>query len=292
MITGIHHISMKCGTEDELSKAKAFYLGTLGFTVEREWPDGIMINAGNCMLEIFSNDPGIRTKGAIRHIAFSTDDVDSIIRRVKEAGYEVFIEPNDIVIRSEPEYPARMAFCFGPLGEEIEFFQEKDILDRESHAVAGIMGTGNMITVVDSNNLQDAAVIHSVSWQASHRDFCSTEFIEIHTPEHQQAYLLEKINQGSRIFMLTKDKPVGIVSVTGSLIEDLYVLPDYQNQGYGTQLLHYAIEQCAGAPVLWILENNKDAERLYRREGFTETGNRQAVTDGLDEIEFILKERI
>ena len=37
----------------------------------------------------------------------------------------MFIEPNDIVIRSDPEYPARMAFCFGPLGEEIEFFQER-----------------------------------------------------------------------------------------------------------------------------------------------------------------------
>lgn len=37
---------------------------------------------------------------------------------------KVFIEPNDIVIESEPEFPARMAFCFGPLGEEIEFFRE------------------------------------------------------------------------------------------------------------------------------------------------------------------------
>ncbi len=45
--------------------------------------------------------------------------------RIKNAGDEVFIEPNDIVIKSEPEYHARMAFCYGPLGEEIEFFQER-----------------------------------------------------------------------------------------------------------------------------------------------------------------------
>ena len=30
----------------------------------------------------------------------------------------------DIVIPSSPELHARMAFCYGPLGEEIEFFQE------------------------------------------------------------------------------------------------------------------------------------------------------------------------
>ncbi len=84
-----------------------------------------MIDFGNGMLEIFRNGVGIKTKGALRHIAFATDDVDEVVRKVKEAGYEVFIEPKNIVISSEPEYPARIAFCFGPLGEEIEFFQER-----------------------------------------------------------------------------------------------------------------------------------------------------------------------
>ena len=125
MITGIHHISMKCGTAEEFGQAQDFYLNLLGFTIRREWPEGIMIDSGDGLLEIFRNGPGIRSKGAIRHIAFATDDVDGIADRVRKAGYEVFIEPNDIVIRSEPAFPARMAFCFGPLGEEIEFFQER-----------------------------------------------------------------------------------------------------------------------------------------------------------------------
>ena len=126
MITGVHHISLKCGTKEEMAKAKAFYLDLLGFSLIREWPDGIMISAGNCMLEIFGNGAGTRTKGALRHIAFATDDVDGITEKVKAAGYEVFIEPNDIVIRSDPPLPVRMAFCFGPLGEEIEFFKERE----------------------------------------------------------------------------------------------------------------------------------------------------------------------
>ena len=63
MINGIHHISMKCKTPEEIS-------------------------------------------------------------RVKAAGYDVFIEPNDLVMDSSPKYPVRMAFCHGPLGEEIEFFCE------------------------------------------------------------------------------------------------------------------------------------------------------------------------
>lgn len=124
MITGVHHISLKCGTKEELDKAKDFYLNLLGFSVARQWPEGVMIDAGNVKLEIFSNGPGIRSKGALRHIAFTSDNVDGIVERVKAAGYEVFIEPNDITIRSEPPFHARMAFCYGPLGEEIEFFKE------------------------------------------------------------------------------------------------------------------------------------------------------------------------
>ena len=125
MITGIHHVSLKCGTTKEFKKAKDFYLNVLGFAVVREWPEGIMIDSGSGLLEIFSNGPGVKSKGAVRHIAFGTDDVDGVIEKVKAAGYEVFIEPNDIVIRSDPPFPARMAFCWGPLGEELEFFQEK-----------------------------------------------------------------------------------------------------------------------------------------------------------------------
>ena len=145
------------------------------------------------------------------------------------------------------------------------------------------------IIPVDEVNLPEAGRIHSVSWQESHRAFCAPEFTALHTPERQQAYLKEKLDRGSRIFMLADDEPVGIVSVTGSLIEDLYVLPEYQRRGYGTALLHYAIRQCESIPVLWILENNPGAARLYRREGFRETGRRNRITDGLDEIEFSLE---
>ncbi len=44
MITGVHHISMKCGTKEELERVRDFYLKILGFSIKREWPEGIMID--------------------------------------------------------------------------------------------------------------------------------------------------------------------------------------------------------------------------------------------------------
>ena len=148
-----------------------------------------------------------------------------------------------------------------------------------------------MIVEVNDTNIRQAAYIHSVSWKDSHRSFCKPDFVEAHTPERQEKYLHGKTENGSKIFMiygraLAESAPVGIVSVTGNLIEDLYILPDFQRQGYGTELLHHAISECDGVPTLWILENNHNAEKLYRKNGFKETGRRKIVDKGLDEIEF------
>ena len=124
MIRGIHHISMKCGTEEELRRVKDFYIDILGLKICRTWSDGLMIDTGNGYIEIFTNAEGEHRLGSIRHLALITDDVDDIVRKVKSAGYEVFVEPNDKVIDSDPEYKISMAFCYGPLGEQIEFYSE------------------------------------------------------------------------------------------------------------------------------------------------------------------------
>ena len=125
MITGIHHVSMKCDSMEEFEKTKSFYCDLLGLPLKREWDEGIMIDTGEGLIEIFHNGAGIRAIGAVRHFALASDNVDEDVSKIRSAGYEVFIEPKDIIIQSDPPFPARIAFCRGPLNEEIELFQEK-----------------------------------------------------------------------------------------------------------------------------------------------------------------------
>ncbi|MBR6220855.1 MAG: GNAT family N-acetyltransferase [Clostridia bacterium] len=139
-------------------------------------------------------------------------------------------------------------------------------------------------------DIADAGRVHAEAWQESHRSFCAEAFVALHTAQRQAQYLSDKLAHGAQLYLLKVDsRAVGVVSVTGSLIEDLYILPDCQNRGLGTALLRYAVRRCEGKPTLWILENNAGAERLYRREGFVPTGRRNNITDGLDEVEFELQ---
>lgn len=125
LVKGIHHVSMKTSSAEEYAGVVSFYRDVLGLEVARVWEKGIMFDTGSGLLEIFNNGEKRLELGVIRHLAFAVDDVDACVKAVTEAGYEVFMGPKDIVIPSNPEFPARMAFCFGPLGEQIEFFQEK-----------------------------------------------------------------------------------------------------------------------------------------------------------------------
>ena len=97
--------------------------------------------------------------------------------------------------------------------------------------------------------------------------------------------LRRQLRQGKRIFLLIDCGPVGLVSVYGSLIENLYVLPTLQNRGYGTQLLRFAIGQCRETPTLWLLSNNTGAYRLYSRHGFVKTGQVHRLNESLQEFE-------
>ena len=144
---------------------------------------------------------------------------------------------------------------------------------------------------VTEQNIVDAGRIHSESWKESHRSFCSAEFVEKHTPIAQAEYLRREMDAGKSVYMLIDDYPVGIVSVHGSLIENLYVLPFEQCKGYGTQLLEFAIRKCQGTPKLWILNINEGAYRLYTKHGFKETGNRKQLNKNLYEMELAYAEK-
>lgn len=143
-----------------------------------------------------------------------------------------------------------------------------------------------MIVKVTEENLYAAGFVHSVSWQESHRKLCTPDFLAKHTPERQSYELAKALRQGEKAYLLLSQKrPVGIISICENLIENLYILPDEQNKGYGSKLLSFALKQCTGTATLWILNTNKGACRLYSSFGFRKTGNCHQLSEHIFEFE-------
>ena len=128
-INAVHHIALKARGKEAYEKTIRFYHELLGMPIVRTWGSEeqpcAMVAAGDSMLEIFSDAPDELNAGALRHLAFAVENTDACVEAVRAAGYEITMEPTDISIPSEPPLPARIAFCIGPVGEEVEFFQEK-----------------------------------------------------------------------------------------------------------------------------------------------------------------------
>ena len=131
-ITGFHHVALKCNGLGEYEKTVAFYHEVLKLPIVRTWGEGdesaAMLDTGAGLFEIFANANDCLSAGALRHLALDVEDVDICVAAVREAGYEITMEPKDICIPSNPPYPARIAFCIGPVGEELEFFHVKESL--------------------------------------------------------------------------------------------------------------------------------------------------------------------
>ena len=128
LINGIHHVCIKCRM-DQVKKVKEFYTEVLGLPAVRSWGEpelaGFVFDSGAGLIEVFTNAQEDLPQGSIRHFAFATSDVDQCVKAVREAGYAITIEPKDVTLATTPPAPIRVAFCIGPVGEEIEFYQEK-----------------------------------------------------------------------------------------------------------------------------------------------------------------------
>lgn len=128
---GFHHLALRVR---DIEKSRRFYKDILGFKelirFPHPWDKSVKqivmldVGDGNC-LEVFSDAPGDTIPdGAFFHVAFRTDDVDSLFERVKAEGTPVIIEPKDVLLEGEVPTVMRVAFFQGPDGEQLEFCQE------------------------------------------------------------------------------------------------------------------------------------------------------------------------
>jgi GNAT superfamily N-acetyltransferase len=80
---------------------------------------------------------------------------------------------------------------------------------------------------------------------------------------------------------LAGGEPVGLVSVGLGVLRRLFVVPERQGTGVGSELHDLALARLvslgASEARLWTLEGNASGRRFYERRGWTESGVTRVV---------------
>ena len=117
MITQLAHL---CIHSNDLEETARFYIEGLGLEKGFEFiKDGELFGyyiqlGNNTYIEVFKGDPG--DVGNINHLAIETDDLDAVIARVKEHGYEI----GKKVLGADDSW---QAWTTDPNGVRIEFHE-------------------------------------------------------------------------------------------------------------------------------------------------------------------------
>lgn len=126
---GLHHVALQ--TRD-LEASLRLYRDVLGMEVVIEAGSERKIvlldmGDGSC-IELFAPTADSPADGSpaanapITHIALTTTDARAAVERVRQAGYEITIEPREGGLG---DLKATIAFFRGPNGEVIEFWQPR-----------------------------------------------------------------------------------------------------------------------------------------------------------------------
>lgn len=81
-------------------------------------------------------------------------------------------------------------------------------------------------------------------------------------------------NELEDMWVYEDDFVKGIMHLSGKQIVELYVDSFFENQGIGSVLIKYAIEQF-DCNFLWVLEKNTKAIRFYQKHGFMITAEKR-----------------
>jgi glyoxylase I family protein len=126
---GSHHIAVQAR---DWEASLRLYRDVLGMPIVEQFgtqrPVALLDMGDSSFMEIFGPTPGIdyeqatTTPPKLPHFALATTDTRAATEVVRQAGYEVTVEPTDVQLT--PTLRVTYSFFKGPSGELVEFFQK------------------------------------------------------------------------------------------------------------------------------------------------------------------------
>jgi len=111
----------------------------------------------------------------------------------------------------------------------------------------------------------------------------------LHTEEEHRQFITEMVPVDHEMWVAEEDgRVVGLAAVGDRKLGHLYVHPDYQNRGIGSQLLDQVKALLPDGFTLWTFPNNEGACRFYERHGLhvSARGDGSGNEEGLPDVQY------
>ena len=117
---------------------------------------------------------------------------------------------------------------------------------------------------------------------------------DLHTPEDDRRFLREIVLPNEEVWVVGREGPLVGFAALGSredvdFLQHIYVAPEHQSRGLGTELINRAKERRPAGFRLWVFQKNEGARRFYVRHGLhlveltDGSGNEEKEPDALYE---------
>ena len=117
---------------------------------------------------------------------------------------------------------------------------------------------------------------------------------DLHTPEEDRRFLRTIVLPNEEVWVAEVDeRPVGFVALGSRegvvYLQHIYVAPERQSRGLGSELINRAKERRPTGFRLWVFQKNDGARRFYERHGLRlveltdGSGNEEREADALYE---------
>ena len=152
------------------------------------------------------------------------------------------------------------------------------------------------IESINKYNLEVASIIFSESWQYSHKEIVTEEFRLSFTPERQKNKLKQHMQKGHNCFIgFDNQEAVGILILDydANEIISIYISPDSLYQGYGSQMITFALSELNNEVEikLIVMNTNEYARKFYEKNGFKFSGKTKilSIEKGLSEMTYLYR---
>ncbi|MEP7225160.1 MAG: GNAT family N-acetyltransferase [Actinomycetota bacterium] len=95
---------------------------------------------------------------------------------------------------------------------------------------------------------------------------------DLHTPEDDRRFLREIVLPNEEVWVVEREGAIVGFAALGSregvsFLQHIYVAPEHQSRGLGTELINRAKEGLPAGFRLWVFQRNEGARRFYERHG-------------------------